>query len=58
MNGRQVNVRNRDDTSSQKQGKPVLLEEAIQKLKALRDTRGSDNPFSGEAGEAVVESEA
>jgi threonyl-tRNA synthetase len=55
MNGRQVNVRNRDDTSSQKQGKPVPLEEAIQKLKALRDTRGSDNPFPGEPAEAVVD---
>jgi threonyl-tRNA synthetase len=49
MNGREVNVRNRDDTSSQDRGKPVALEEAIAKLKALRDERRSDNPFPGEA---------
>jgi threonyl-tRNA synthetase len=49
MKGRQVNVRNRDDTSSQDRGKPVLLDEAIVKLKALRDERRSDNPFPGEA---------
>jgi threonyl-tRNA synthetase len=47
--GRQVNVRNRDDTSSQDRGKPVSLEEATKKLKALRDERGSYNPFPGEA---------
>lgn len=49
MNGREVNVRNRDDTSSQDRGKPVPLEEAISKLKALRDERRSDNPFPGDA---------
>ncbi|KAI9052515.1 hypothetical protein LZ554_003859 [Drepanopeziza brunnea f. sp. 'monogermtubi'] len=49
MNGREVNVRNRDDTSSQDRGKPVSVEEAIAKLKALRDERRSDNPFPGEA---------
>jgi threonyl-tRNA synthetase len=49
MNGREVNVRNRDDTSSQDRGKPVPLKEAIKKLVALRDERKSANPFSGDA---------
>jgi threonyl-tRNA synthetase len=49
MNGREVNVRNRDDTSSQDRGKPVPLQEAITKLVALRDERRSDNPFPGDA---------
>jgi threonyl-tRNA synthetase len=49
MKGREVNVRNRDDTSSQDRGKPVPLQEAIAKLVALRNERGSDNPFPGDA---------
>ena len=49
MKGREVNVRNRDDTSSQDRGKPVPLQEAIAKLVALRDERRSDNPFPGDA---------
>lgn len=49
MNGREVNVRNRDDTSSQDRGKPVPLQEAIEKLTKLRDERRSDNPFPGDA---------
>ena len=49
MNGREVNVRNRDDTSSQDRGKPVPLQEAITKLVTLRDERRSDNPFPGDA---------
>jgi threonyl-tRNA synthetase len=48
MKGRQVNVRNRDDASSQDRGKPVTLEEAVLKLKALRDEKRSDNPFPGD----------
>ncbi|CZS95071.1 probable threonine-tRNA ligase, cytosolic [Rhynchosporium agropyri] len=56
MNGREVNVRNRDDSSSQDRGKPVPLEEAIAKLKALRDERRSDNPFPGDV--KAVEPEA
>ncbi|KAL3426187.1 threonyl-trna synthetase [Phlyctema vagabunda] len=48
MNGREVNVRNRDDTSSQDRGKPVPLTEAIEKLTALRDERRTDNPFPGD----------
>jgi len=47
--GREVNVRNRDDTSSQDRGKPVPLQEAIEKLTVLRNERGSDNPFPGDA---------
>jgi threonyl-tRNA synthetase len=49
--GREVNVRNRDDTTSQDRGRPVPLEEAISKLVALRDERRSDNPFPGNAKE-------
>lgn len=45
MNGREVNVRYRDDTSTQDRGKPVPLDEAITKLIALRDERRTDNPF-------------
>jgi threonyl-tRNA synthetase len=48
--GREVNVRNRDDTTSQDRGRPVPLKEAISKLVALRDER-SDNPFPGNAKE-------
>ena len=44
---REVNIRNRDDTSTQDRGKPVPLQEAIEKLVALRDGRRSDNPFPG-----------
>jgi threonyl-tRNA synthetase len=59
MKGREVNVRNRDDTSSQDRGKPVPLQEAIEKLTALRDERRSDNPFPGDAkGEKVGEAKA
>lgn len=53
MNGREVNVRNRDDTSTQDRGKPVPLDEAIAKLKALRDERRSDNPFPAEVVKAA-----
>lgn len=49
MNGREVNVRNRDDTSTQDRGKPVPLQEAIEKLVKLRDERRMDNPFPGDA---------
>ncbi|KAI0880208.1 threonyl-tRNA synthetase [Annulohypoxylon maeteangense] len=45
MRGRQVNVRYRDDTSTQDRGKPVLLEEVVGKLQKLRADRGSYNPF-------------
>lgn len=49
MKARQVNVRYRDDTSSQDRGKPVPLQEAIEKLVALRDSKKSENPFPHEA---------
>jgi threonyl-tRNA synthetase len=48
MNGREVNVRYRDDTSAQDRGKPVPLKEAIEKLVVLRDERKYGNPFAGE----------
>lgn len=45
MRGRQVNVRFRDDTSTQDRGKPVSLDEAIEKLVKVRDDKGMYNPF-------------
>jgi threonyl-tRNA synthetase len=45
MKNREVNIRNRDDTSTQDRGKPIPLQEAIEKLVALRDERRMDNPF-------------
>ncbi|KAG4423411.1 hypothetical protein IFR04_003515 [Cadophora malorum] len=58
MTGREVNVRNRDDTSTQDRGKPVPLKEAIAKLKALRDERRSDNPFPGDVKAAEKDAKA
>lgn len=49
MKAREVNIRNRDDTSTQDRGKPVSLDEAMRKLVALRDERRFDNPFPAEA---------
>lgn len=43
---REVNIRNRDDTSSQDRGKPVPVQEAIDKLVALRNSRKEGNPFA------------
>jgi threonyl-tRNA synthetase len=45
MKARQVNVRNRDDTSTQDRGKPVGLDEAIEKLRKLKGDKGTYNPF-------------
>ncbi|KAL5606432.1 hypothetical protein BROUX41_002848 [Berkeleyomyces rouxiae] len=47
MRGRQVNVRYRDDTSAQDRGKPVSIDEALEKLAKLRQDRGMYNPFAG-----------
>ncbi|KAK2770849.1 threonyl-trna synthetase [Colletotrichum kahawae] len=58
MKGRQVNVRYRDDTSSQDRGKPVSLDEAIEKLKKLREERGTYNPFPSTAKPASKEAQA
>ena len=52
MRGRQVNVRYRDDTSTQDRGKPVPLDEAIEKLVTLRDEKGMYNPFPAAAKKA------
>ena len=50
MKGREVNVRNRDDPSSQDRGKPVPLQEAIKRLVELRDERRvADTSFPGDA---------
>lgn len=40
---RSVNIRNRDDQDSQKRGEVIKLDEALQKLKALRDSRQLEN---------------
>jgi threonyl-tRNA synthetase len=48
MKNREVNIRNRDDTSTQDRGKPIPLQEAIAQLVSLRDERRSDNPFPGD----------
>jgi threonyl-tRNA synthetase len=45
VKGRQVNVRYRDDTSAQDRGKPIALDEAVEKIRKLRDERGTYNPF-------------
>jgi threonyl-tRNA synthetase len=45
VKGRQVNVRWRDDTSAQDRGKPIALDEAIEKISKLKANRGSYNPF-------------
>ncbi|GKT82809.1 LOW QUALITY PROTEIN: threonyl-tRNA synthetase [Colletotrichum tofieldiae] len=45
MKNKQVNIRYRDDTSSQDRGKPVDVAEAVEKLKKLREERGTYNPF-------------
>lgn len=51
MNGRQVNVRNRDDPATQDRGQPIALEEALEKLAKLRDAKGTYNPFPKAAAE-------
>ncbi|KAI1324372.1 threonyl-tRNA synthetase [Xylariaceae sp. FL0255] len=48
MKARQVNIRYRDDTSTQDRGKPVALDEAIEKMKKLGADRGTYNPFPAE----------
>jgi threonyl-tRNA synthetase len=53
MKNREVNIRNRDDITTQDRGKPVPLQEAITQLVALRDERRSDNPFPGEEAKAA-----
>ncbi|RKF81771.1 Threonine--tRNA ligase, cytoplasmic [Golovinomyces cichoracearum] len=53
MKGREVNVRNRDDTSTQDRGKPVPLDVAISKLVELRKERASNNPFTGDSKPAL-----
>jgi threonyl-tRNA synthetase len=50
MKNEEVNIRNRDDPSSQDRGKPVGLKEALEKLVDLKKSRKMDNPFP--AGEA------
>lgn len=56
MRGRQVNVRYRDDTSAQDRGKPVAVDEAVEKLAKLREDKGMYNPFAtAKAGEKAEE---
>jgi threonyl-tRNA synthetase len=42
---RMVNIRYRDDTSTQARDVPVPLIEAVEKLKKLKSERGMYNPF-------------
>jgi threonyl-tRNA synthetase len=58
MKNREVNIRNRDDTSTQDRGKPIPLQEAITQLVALRDERRSNNPFPGEETKAAQKEKA
>lgn len=58
MNGRQVNVRYRDDTSAQDRGKPVAVDEAVEKLVKLRDDKGMYNPFAKAKAEEKAEEKA
>jgi threonyl-tRNA synthetase len=46
---RMVNIRYRDDTSTQARDVPVPLNESIEKLKALKADRGMYNPFPHQA---------
>ncbi|KAK4161668.1 hypothetical protein QBC43DRAFT_268261 [Cladorrhinum sp. PSN259] len=48
MRNRKVNIRYRDDTSTQARDVPVDLEVAIQKLRELKSSRGMYNPFPAE----------
>lgn len=45
MRNRKVNIRYRDDTSTQARDVPVDLNEAIEKLRKLKAERGMYNPF-------------
>ena len=45
MEGRQVNARNRDDPATQERGQPIGVDEAVEKLRKLRDDKGTYNPF-------------
>lgn len=55
MKKREVNIRNRDDTSSQDRGTPVPIQEAIDKLLALKKSRGDGNPFAVSAEDRKAE---
>ncbi|KAK3384789.1 hypothetical protein B0H63DRAFT_471587 [Podospora didyma] len=45
MKNRKVNIRYRDDTSTQARDVPVSLDEAVEKLRKLKAERGTYNPF-------------
>jgi threonyl-tRNA synthetase len=45
MRNRKVNIRYRDDTSTQARDVPVDLEDAVAKLRTLKQDRGMYNPF-------------
>ncbi|KAL2268110.1 hypothetical protein VTJ83DRAFT_2956 [Remersonia thermophila] len=49
MRNRKVNIRYRDDTSTQARDVPFDLDEAIEKLKQLKADRGMYNPFPHKA---------
>ncbi|KAK4452063.1 putative threonyl-tRNA synthetase [Podospora aff. communis PSN243] len=55
---RMVNIRYRDDTSTQARDVPVSLDEAIEKLKKLKAERGMYNPFPHKKEEGTEEKKA
>ena len=57
MRNRKVNIRYRDDTSTQARDVPVDLEEAIEKLRQLKADRGTYNPFPHKKEETAEKAE-
>jgi len=58
MRNRKVNIRYRDDTSTQARDVPVPLDEALEKLRKLKAERGSHNPFPPHKEEGEKEEKA
>lgn len=52
QDGRSVNVRIREDTSTRNQGVPIALEEFISRLVKLRDDRSLNHSLGSEAASA------
>jgi threonyl-tRNA synthetase len=55
MRNRKVNIRYRDDTSTQARDVPYDLDEAVEKLRKLKADRGMYNPFPPHQKEAKAE---
>ncbi|KAI0475000.1 hypothetical protein GGR56DRAFT_644087 [Xylariaceae sp. FL0804] len=58
VKGRQVNVRYRDDTSAQDRGRPIAVDEALARIRKLRDERGAYNPFPSIVNKPAAEAPA